>query len=247
MSSSETPVRLSMWSGPRNISTAMMRSFGSRPDCLPVDEPFYSYYLTETGLQHPMRDEVIASQPQDWQTVIEALETPLPSGKSVLYIKHMAQHMLADIKLDRLQHHRHCFLIRDPRLVIASFSEKWGDITADATGIRRQVELYRYFCETSSSKPVIIEGEDIQRNPEGMLRQLCDACGIAFSPSMLSWTAGAHPEDGIWGQHWYNAVEKSTGFAPYSEKKVFLDAGQQAIADELMPYYEELRSNRLTL
>ncbi len=246
MTKVELPLRLSVWSGPRNISTAMMRSFGSRSDCHPVDEPFYACYLTQTGLQHPMREEIIASQPSNWKTVISEINGALPHKKSILYLKHMTQHMLSDIKLEGLADHTHCFLIRDPRLVIASFSEKMDRVSADATGFKRQLELYRYFSKHAAKRPVVIEGEDIQKNPGEMLEHLCEACNLPFDKAMLSWKAGPHPEDGIWGAHWYNAVEKSTGFAAYSEKQVLLSDEQEQLAKELEPYYQELKAHKLT-
>lgn len=238
--------RLSMWSGPRNISTALMHAFGNRPDCLAIDEPFYAYYLSKTGLQHPMREEVMASQPQDWQQVMTALNGSVSSGKSLLYIKHMTQHMLPDIDKSQLLNHSHCFLIRDPRLVIASFAEKHDQVTAEATGFRQQCELFHYF--TSQNIPVcVIEGEDIQKAPQKTLQHLCDECGIPFDDTMLSWAPGRKPEDGVWAAHWYNAVEKSTSFAPFKEKQVQLTADQEDLARELYPFYLEMKRRKLII
>ncbi len=240
-----SPTLLSMWSGPRNISTAMMRAFGGRPDCQPIDEPFYAYYLTETGLEHPMRADVIASQPTDWRQVSADINAPLPDGKSVRYLKHMTQHMLPQIDRDQFLNHKHCFLIRDPRLVIASFSEKWDQVSADATGFIQQLDLFRYFEKQANAPCVVIEGEDIQKDPAQMLRALCDAIDIPYLPEMLHWTAGPKPEDGVWGSHWYNAVEASTGFAPYAPKQVHLTEAQEDLAAELTPLYLELKGRKL--
>lgn len=242
-----SPTLLSMWSGPRNISTAMMRAFGSRPDCQPVDEPFYAYYLTETGLDHPLRQEVMASQSQDWRQVVNDINAPPPTQKPVRYLKHMTQHMLPQIDRSLFLKHVHCFLIRDPRLVIASFSEKWDQVTADSTGFIQQLELFRYFEKNANTPCVVIEGEDIQKNPEAMLRALCKTINIPFYDEMLSWRKGPKPEDGIWGTHWYNAVEASTGFAPYLEKTVQLTRAQEKLAEELAPIYTELKTRKLHL
>ncbi|OUR77810.1 hypothetical protein A9Q83_09845 [Alphaproteobacteria bacterium 46_93_T64] len=247
MSRSGSITRFSMWSGPRNISTAMMRSFGNRPDCTAVDEPFYAFYLKETGLEHPMRDEVLASQPQNWQDVLSQMEDTLPEKTKILYLKHMTQHMLPQIDLSHMTEHTHCFLIRDPRLVIASFSQKWDQVDASSTGFQQQMELFEYFCQHSEKSPVIVEGEDIQNSPDDMLKKLCATCDIPFSDKMLGWSAGKKPEDGIWGAHWYNAVESSTGFAPYSPKEVELTSEQETLARQLEPIYLELKSGKLTL
>lgn len=235
-----------MWSGPRNISTALMRSFSNRSDCQAVDEPFYAYYLSKTGLQHPMRDDILASQPNSWQEAMDGLNSPAQEGKSVRYIKHMTQHMLPEIDLDLFLDHQHCFLIRAPRLVLASFSAKMENFTADSTGFRQQLELYRYF--KSKGRPiVVVEGEDILKSPERMLRKLCAASKISFEASMLSWPAGSRGEDGVWAAHWYHAVEASTGFAPFTEKNIQLPPGLEALAIELEPYYLEMRKHKLTL
>ncbi|MEH6404566.1 MAG: hypothetical protein V7750_14400 [Sneathiella sp.] len=244
MTASITPKCLSMWSGPRNISTAMMRAFGNRADCHPVDEPFYAYYLTKTGLQHPMREEVIASQPNDWKEAAAQFSQPLTDGQSLLYLKHMTQHILPEIDKASLQDHTHCFLIRHPRLVIASFAEKWSDVTAEATGFKQQLILYKYFKEQGASV-CVIEGEDIQKSPRTMLDLLCKSCDIPFDENMLSWPTGRHPEDGVWGKHWYNAVEKSSGFAPYIEKEVSLSPALERLAEELEPFYDELKQQKI--
>lgn len=237
----------SMWSGPRNISTAMMRSFASRPDCEVVDEPFYAYYLKKTGLDHPLRKEILLSQPRDWKTVMGEINVPLPTGKSVRYLKHMTQHMLDEIDLSQLNNHLHCFLIRSPDLVVASFAAKYDKVTAEATGFKQQRDLFNYFKEQTGKTPVVVEGEDIQKDPARMLEKLCDACNLPYTEKMLSWKKGAHSADGVWGSHWYGAVEASTGFAPYQEKTVELSASQKKLVDELLPYYEELRQRKITL
>jgi len=244
MTTPTQPIRLSMWSGPRNISTAMMRAFGNRSDCQPVDEPFYAYYLSKTGLRHPMRDEVIASQATGWKEVIEQIDAPLPQGKSLLYLKHMTQHILPEIDKESMRDHTHCFLIRHPRLVIASFSEKWSGVSAEATGFKQQLALYNYYKDQGATV-CVIEGEDVQKSPKAMLELLCRKCSISFDEKMLSWPLGPRPEDGVWGKHWYNAVENSSSFAPYVEKEVSLDPELEKLAEELEPYYNEMKRHKI--
>ncbi len=236
-----------MWSGPRNISTALMRSFGSRSDCLAVDEPFYAYYLQETGLNHPMRDEILQSQPINWKKVVANINDHQSTDKHVLYLKHMAQHMLPEIEKSHFLDHINCFLIRDPRLVIASFSEKWDQIDAAATGFQQQLELFEYFEQHAKKPSIVIEGEDILKSPERMLKSLCSAAEIEFSPEMLKWEKGSRPEDGIWGAHWYNAVEASTGFAPFAPRTVTLSPELEELANELTPIYQFLKQRKLQL
>ena len=236
--------RISMWSGPRNISTAMMRSFASRPGCQAVDEPFYAYYLATTGLPHPMHEEIIASQPTDWRMVAQNLNTPLQNG-DLLYVKHMTHHMLKEIDLGWLQDHKNCFLIRDPKLVIASYAAKWDRISTEDIGIKRQLEIFEAIQKLTGEVPIVIEAEDILKNPEGMLKKLCARLEIPWVPEMLSWPKGRRPEDGVWAPHWYASVEASTGFAPYREQDVKLTPEQQALLQQQLPYFEKLRRHKI--
>lgn len=244
MTNTDDAIRISMWSGPRNISTAMMRSFGSRPGCHAVDEPFYAHYLAKTGLHHPMYQEVIASQPTDWRTVATNLNAPLVPG-SMLYIKHMTHHMTPEVDLSSFQDHRNCFLIRDPKRVIASYAAKWDRITTEDIGIKRQLEIFRTLEKLTGQTPVVIEAEDILKQPESMLKNLCAALGISWEKEMLSWQKGRHPEDGVWAAHWYASVEETTGFAPYEEREVELKPGLMDLLAEQMPFYDELRARKI--
>ncbi|MDF2366200.1 hypothetical protein [Sneathiella sp.] len=243
-SNKEDVIRVSMWSGPRNISTAMMRSFGSRPECLAVDEPFYAYYLAKTGLKHPMHEEIIASQTTDWRVVSENLNAPRPAG-GMLYIKHMTHHMTPEVDLGCFQDHRNCFLIRDPKRVIASYAAKWDQITTEDIGIKRQLEIFRTLEKQTGQTPIVIEAEDILRQPEAMLKKLCAALDISWNQEMLSWQKGRHPEDGVWATHWYASVEETTGFAPYEEREIKLKPELEALLEEQMPYYDALRSHKI--
>lgn len=235
-----------MWSGPRNISTAMMRSFGNRSDCRGIDEPFYAYYLTETGLQHPMRDAVIASQSSSWQEVVSELNgSPVPRTE-LLYIKHMTHHILPEIDVENFLSHENCFLIRDPRLVIASYAAKWDRISTDDIGIKRQLEIFESLHKLSGKVPIVIEAEDILKDPQHVLPKLCRLLDIPWQPQMLNWPAGRREEDGVWAQHWYASVDASTGFAPYLAKDVDLTADQEMLLAAQMPYYEELKAHKIS-
>ncbi|MBO0335307.1 hypothetical protein J0X12_16925 [Sneathiella sp. CAU 1612] len=243
-SSEVKTTRISMWSGPRNISTAMMRSFGSRPECQAVDEPFYAYYLAKTGLRHPMYKEVIASQPTDWRTVAANLNVARASG-SELYIKHMTHHMTEEVDLSSFRDHRNCFLIRDPKRVIASYAAKWDRITTDDIGIKRQFEIFRTLEKLTGQTPVVVEAEDILRQPEAMLKKLCHALDIPWREEMLSWKKGRQPEDGVWAAHWYASVEETTGFAPYKDREISLKPELTELMAEQVPYFDALRAHKI--
>jgi hypothetical protein len=241
------PVRICMWSGPRNISTAMMRSFENRPDTAVIDEPFYAAYLAGTGLDHPMRDEVLASQPTDWRQVAETLTGPVPGGRAVWYQKHMTHHMLDGFGLDWADGCRNAFLIRDPERVLASYVVKRGEVTLADIGVERQRELFEREADRLGAAPPVIEGRDVLADPHWALSQLCAAVGIAFDPAMLAWPAGPRDSDGVWAPAWYDAVERSTGFGPPPDESAPPALGDELrrIADAARPHYERLAAFRL--
>jgi hypothetical protein len=238
--------RIAMWSGPRNISTAMMRSFENRPDCAVVDEPFYAAYLAETGLMHPMLEAVLASQPQDWRVVAESLTGDAPGGPNleqpaVFYQKHMTHHMLPDFGLEWSAACANAFLIRDPAQVLASYIQKRAEVTLKDIGVVRQRELFEREADRLGHAPVVVEGADVLANPAGTLGALCAALGIPFRSEMLAWPAGRRDSDGVWAPAWYSAVEASTGFAaPERSVARVLSPELQRIADEARPHYEAL-------
>jgi len=238
---SDDHIRIAMWSGPRNISTAMMRAFEARPDTRVVDEPFYAAYLAATGADHPMREEVLASQPQDWLDVVFNLAIVPPDAPRIFYQKHMTHHMLEDFGLNWTAGCRNAFLIRDPARVLASYAARRSDVTLEDIGIKRQAEIFQFIAMSQALPPPVVEGADILANPEGMLTSLCKALGIPFTRDMLSWRPGRRSTDGVWAPAWYDAVEKSTGFGPPPDEALpALPDHLQRIADEARPYYEAL-------
>jgi hypothetical protein len=223
----------------------MMRSFENRPDCAVVDEPFYAAYLAETGLDHPMRDEVLASQPTDWRLVAEALITTEPA--SVFYQKHMTHHMLPGFGLDWAASCRNAFLIREPAAVLASYVKKRAEVALDDIGVVRQRELFEREADRLGAAPPVVEGADVLADPAGVLSALCAALGIPFREEMLRWPAGRRDSDGVWAAAWYEAVERSTGFAaPERRPDAPLPDDLRRLADAARPHYQALARWKLT-
>ncbi len=241
-------LRIAMWSGPRNISTAMMRSFENRADTAVVDEPFYAAYLAATGLDHPMRDEVLASQPTDWRRVAADMAGAAPGGAAVFYQKHMTHHMLPGMALDWTEGCVNAFLIRDPARVLASYVRKRGEVTLAEIGVERQAELFDREADRLGRAPPVLEGRDVLADPAGTLAALCAALGIGFDPAMLAWPAGRRDSDGVWAPAWYDAVERSTGFGPPPDETAApaLEGELARIAEAARPFYERLAAHRIT-
>lgn len=237
-------MRIAMWSGPRNLSTAMMYAFGARPDFAVVDEPFYAAYLAKTGLDHPMRDEIIASQSTDPAEVIDGLLGSIPAQKPHFYQKHMSQHMIPGVPRDWVAQVVNIFLIRHPARVAASFSAKFENPTLEDIGFVQQAELFDQLTGEGAA-PLVIDSADIRRDPEVMLKRLCTTINLPWDTAMLNWPAGGHADDGVWASHWYGAVHRSTGFAPAEGDLPDLTAPQQALSDAAMPYYEQLKQHKL--
>ena len=236
------PIRIAMWSGPRNISTAMMRAFENREDSSTVDEPFYAAYLAATGLDHPMRAAVLAAQPTDWREVQASLLGPVPGGRAIFYQKHMTHHMLPEFGRGWIDGCRNAFLIRAPERVLASYAEKRADVTLEDIGFVQQRELFERACDTLGEAPPVIEAEDVLADPAGALDLLCLKLGIPFSSRMLAWPTGPRASDGVWAPAWYDAVLRSTGFTLTARTRATapLDLKLASIAAAARPHYEQL-------
>ena len=239
------PVRIAMWSGPRNISTALLRSWGNRPDTVVRDEPLYAHYLAVTGVEHPGAAEVIEHHETDWKKVVAGLTGPVPEDKTVFYQKHMAHHLLSEIGRDWLEPLTHCFLIRDPNDMLASLVKHLPEPTLADTGLPQQLELFAWAQDRTGKIPAVIDAQDVLTEPERLLRLLCDAVGVAFDDCMLKWDPGPRPTDGIWAKHWYAAVERSTGFKPYAAKGEPLPDRLGKLHEHCVGYYRRMHHHRL--
>jgi hypothetical protein len=240
------PLRIAMWSGPRNISTAMMRAWENRGDCAVSDEPLYAAYLAATGLDHPAREEVIAAGETDPTKVVAALLGPVPGGRPLWYQKHMSHHLLPGMAHDWIHALTNVLLIRDPGEVVASYVKSRATVTPGDIGLPQQARLFDELAQRSGKAPTVIDAGDFLRAPEAHLRALCAQLGIAFSERMLAWPAGPRDSDGIWAPHWYATVWASTGFEPWHARDVRLEGEAARVADACRPAYEKLREHRLS-
>ncbi|MFZ1661827.1 MAG: HAD family hydrolase [Paracoccaceae bacterium] len=238
-------MNIAMWSGPRNLSTAMMYSFAARGDCAAWDEPFYAAYLKMTGIDHPMRDEIIAAHENDPDKVAAMCRGAAPGGKAHFYQKHMTLHMIPGIDRSFMRACENVFLIRHPARVVASYAKKREGPTLADIGFVQQAELFDEVSDWLGQAPLVIDSADIRANPRAALSGLCSALGLPFTENMLRWTAGAKPYDGVWAPHWYNAVHKSTGFEDPEGTLPDLPADYQRLADQALPFYERLSALRL--
>lgn len=234
-----------MWSGPRNISTAMMRAWGNRADTVVCDEPLYAHYLKVTGVDHPGREEVIAHHEANWRKVVAELTGPIPGGKAIYYQKHMSHHLLPTIGREWLDGLTHAFLIRDPREMLTSLVKNLPHPALVDTGLPQQVELVSWVRQRTGQVPPIVDARDVLENPRGMLARLCECLGVAFDEAMLHWPAGRRETDGVWAKHWYDAVEKSTGFGPYTPKNEPVPSELMPLLRECMKFYVELHLLRI--
>ena len=239
-------IRIAMWSGPRNISTAMMRAWENRGDCAVSDEPLYAHYLAHSGSDHPARDEVIAAGETDWRKVTDALVGDVPDGRTVWYQKHMSHHLLPHIAHDWIHALTNVFLIRDPDEVVSSYLRTRDTVTADDIGIPQERALFDEIAERNGVAPPVLDADEFLRAPAEHLRALCATLGIPFTDRMLSWPAGPRASDGIWAPHWYHAVWKSMGFeAPRNRAAIELEGDAKRVSDACRADYEFLRDHRL--
>jgi hypothetical protein len=243
-------VRIAMWSGPRTLSTALMRAFENRSDTVVIDEPLYGYYLDRTGISHPGRDEIVQSMPLRWPEVIEQLASDqFPAATTIYYAKHMSHHLLPEVDRSALASMRHAFLIRDPRRLLASYAKVRDTPTLADLGLEQQVEIFRLF-----GGPVI-DAADLATRPGRTLAALCVALDIPFDPSMLAWPPGPRPTDGVWAKHWYAGVWRSTGFVANQDSGAgalppetpALPPELESLAAQCQPFYNELSAHRLGL
>lgn len=238
-------IRIAMWSGPRNLSTAMMRSFGSRADTFVSDEPFYGAFLKTSSADHPMREAVIAAMNCGWQSVMASLRGPVPDGSPVWYQKHMWHHMAGPIGYDDFAGFTHAFLVREPERMIASYLRKREVAAFEDFGLERQAEFFEREADRLGHAPPVIDANDVLTDPESTLSQLCAALGIPCDQSMLAWAPGRRETDGPWAPHWYAAVEASTGFGPPETDEIQLPAEARRLADQCRPYYQRLAAHRI--
>jgi hypothetical protein len=245
MSNADKPIRIAMWSGPRNISTAMMRSWGNRADSAVVDEPFYAFYLERTGKKHPGAHEVIANGETDWRKVVERLTGPIPDGKRILYQKQMTHHLLPEIDRAWIVDLTNCFLIRDPREVILSYIKKNPEPTLEDLGFVQQEKIFDFAHEQIGKPPAVIDARDVLENPQRTLELLCAAIGVEFDNAMLSWPLGLRDTDGIWAKYWYDEVAASTSFQPYEAKEGVVPDRLREIYGRCRECYERLYQHRL--
>lgn len=234
------PKRIAMWSGPRNLSTALMYSFAARGDCQVWDEPFYAAYLKATGIMHPMADEVIAAGLCDPAAVAEACLAPLKAGQSLFYQKHMTLHMIPGFDRAFMRGLTNVFLIRHPARVIASYAQKRESPTLADIGFVQQAALFDEVADWLGHAPIVVDSADIRADPRGSLSRLCAALHIPFVSSMLHWAPGAKAFDGVWAPHWYNAVHASTGFGDPEGPLPQLSGDMARLLDAALPYYERV-------
>ncbi|MCZ8334285.1 MAG: HAD family hydrolase [Rhodobacteraceae bacterium] len=238
-------MKIAMWSGPRNLSTAMMYAFAARGDCAVWDEPFYAAYLAKTGIDHPMRDAIIAAHDADPATVAAACTGDIPDGKSIHYQKHMTLHMIPEFDRGFMRALTNVFLIRHPARVVASYSQKREAPTLADIGFVQQAELFDEVAQWMGRAPLVIDSADIRANPQESLRKLCTALGIPFTENMLHWPAGPKPYDGVWAPHWYNAVHASTGFGEAEGALPTLPADYAPLVEQALPHYQRLARFKL--
>jgi Sulfotransferase domain len=243
--SEQNLLRLAMWSGPRNISTAMMRSWGNRSDTIVCDEPLYAHYLSVTGRDHPGAAEVIEAGPVDIGEAIHGLLAPLPPGKKIFYQKHMAHHLLPEMDRGWLKQLTNCFLLRDPKEVVPSYIKHVADPTLNDTGYPQQAELFELVRGWTGKVPPVIDARDVLENPRGILSRLCEAVGTSFIDAMLSWSPGLRETDGIWAKYWYQEVQTTSSFQPYQPKNRPIPPHLADLVRSCEKLYQQLYSYRL--
>ncbi|MBI4185061.1 MAG: HAD family hydrolase [Proteobacteria bacterium] len=234
-----------MWSGPRNLSTALLRAWENRGDTFVADEPLYPHFLVVTGRPDPYREEVLAAYETDWRRVADWLTGPVPEGKPIFYQKHMTMQLFPHMSRDWMDRLVNCFLIRSPEEVVASYVKQRAAVGAEDIGFEFQAELFGHVAARTGRIPPVVDARDLAENPRGTLAALCAAVGVPFSERMLSWPKGPRASDGLWGRHWYKAVEDSTGWLPPHPSPEPLPEPLQELATRARPHYAKLHRHRL--
>lgn len=231
------------WSGPRNISTALMRSWSSRHDTFVTDEPFYAYYLKETKLKHPMYEEIINHYSSNYNQIVSDLISKIPEGKKIWYQKHMAHHILDLTNIEWIANCENCILMRHPKEVISSYTKKNELNSVEDLGYSQQYEIMKFLKKLN--KPyIIIDSSELLKNPEKSLSTWCKKMNIKFYKSMLSWEKGNNIYDGIWWKSWYDNVINTTGFQKFEKKDITIENKYDSIYNESMKYYNYLKENK---
>lgn len=240
MSAERSAVRLAMWSGPRNISTALMRAFENRPDTCVVDEPFYGYYLARTAIGHPGRQEIVDAMDCDWRSVARALTGPVPDGRRLYYQKHMTHHMLGEVDLAFTDALTNCFLVREPARMIVSYARVRPDLSLEDLGLPQQWRIFEHVRSRTGRQPLVLDSRQVLGDPRSMLTHLCGHAGVAFDEAMLRWPPGPRPSDGVWAPYWYAEVEKSTGFQAPPDEIVTVPSRYARVHAEAQRLYERI-------
>ena len=227
-----------MWSGPRNLSTALMRSFENRSDTKVIDEPFYAYYLKKTQLDHPMKNEIINYYPTSQKQILEII-TSKTHNNEIFYQKHMTHHIIKNTRLNWLNKGYNCFLIRHPAKVINSYIKKNNLLSIDDIGFKKQYEIFN-MIKKDKIKYLVINADTILQDPSKTLKKLCKILKIRFTKKMLSWPAGKRSSDGIWSTVWYKNVELSNTFSKYKKEKYYVPKKYNDIYEESLKYYNEM-------
>tara|TARA_B100001996_G_C18584755_1_gene563734 strand:+ start:110 stop:841 length:732 start_codon:yes stop_codon:yes gene_type:complete len=238
-------VYIAMWSGPRNLSTALMRSFENRTDTTVIDEPFYAHFLKQTNLNHPGRDEIISTQDSNWKSIVKRITGPIPQNKSIWYQKHMAQHNLEGCDINWIKNFHNCILIRDPKYVIPSYNKEHSLSDEKLLGYSQQLDLIQMLEDEEGVTPPIFDATDILKNPEQALKTICLFAGISFSDKMLKWPRGKRKSDGIWAKYWYGNVENSSGFKPFQKKNIIIDKELIPLYDKCLEGYNSMYEKRI--
>ena len=239
-------IRIAMWSGPRNISTALMRSWESRSDTFVIDEPFYAHYLSVTNVDHPGRDEIVQSGETDQSVVSKGLISDIDDSCSIYFQKHMTHHMIPSVGREWMKDVVNCFLIRDPKDMILSYTKVNSNLSMHLLGLEEQYELFEYVTKINGRAPTVVDSKDILLDPRETLRLLCEKLGVVFSEEMLSWSKGVRDTDGIWAKYWYDNVINSTGFNIYRQKDDDVPSKYLGLYDECIKIYDELAKYKIT-